>query len=1343
MACYLVISSRHLSNGHYRGIKGVFRGPLCKNGSPSPDFAEKEKATAKALEDVKANFYCELCDKQYHKHQEFDNHINSYDHAHKQRLKELKQREFARNVASKSWKDEKKQEKALKRLHQLAELRQQSERVSGNGPAFKAPRVAIEKQLQQGIFPVKNGRKISCMKSALLIKGKNISRSISDTQRPTMQTRHQLQPERRYLFGNRVPQTSSDLNNVNHRTGVSFSFSKKVHLKLESSASVFSENTEETSDGSRPPIYKTKQTGEKCKYCTLANEDIHLTKEKDINISPCHLESVLHNTFSISSKRLQDKKESIDETLQDSVGIHASFSKSNIHLSSVDFTSSNREKETRNTSKNTPENHINRTCQTNAFSSPLSNYKHGDAKIFECLDEFPSAEPSEKKNTVHLNLNSRMQNREKSLEDTGRVSKNAERLVREACLQDVKSDPLPFLHVQSKDGHTTLQWPTELLLFTKTEPCISYGCNPLYFDFKLSRNTKEGHDSEDLKTELHKEPSERKITEEGQASGLIKDQQKVIQEDNQSLKPKMMKVSPNWENFQRNYNLNYKDSEPTMGEHNFSANDLDMKNPQVPAYLDICLKDNCDDEPKEFSSPRWQNGPRVVLHNANEGISFTPYSPRITKHKLIPCDVHSEFEAGNQFTCNSSPCTLGDHRDPGKETSVILNNNHIGMTSRVSGCGTRSYKGCSPKSSLSGHPSPSDASPRSKSSLRSTCSSYSSSYHSRGNLLHVCKGDTHNPAERHRWKRRKHTCLSLSDEISKSDCFQSETQRGRNCILWESFRNEKYSKHRYGHCRERYKQGKNQQECSGPKSGRVIHCDSSSQIVCAGNSEKPPNCQGHQQSRLGSYARERIYYLNKSGTNHKPLDSSHICGVGKVKTIQCNSENISCLLRNCSSDPSETTELSFTGERTPLTARSLLERVQAKKCQEQAINFEVSSNSCKDESEAHSQIHCTIKFAAPSCSKPALPLTEKIQNTSKRKNDKGSVHQRTTEEDKIQSSRTDNFTVSPDTDCDNHLSKGIIQVVAEALSSNIKKPTTKEQPKLLISEHRPFVQSCDPVPNDFAGAFPSNRHTGVTNSIETKEDRINPELQDVSMHMNHAEGNINSYYDRTMQKHDKVEDELEVCHKSLSPPLIQQPLTFSPDEIDKYKLLQLQAQQHVQKQRLSKHLRVLPAAGPSAFSPTSTVQTVPVHQHASITTIHHTFLQHFAVSTSINAHSSHLPIAHLHPLAQPHFTPITFSPLAPTIIPAHPTFLAGHPLHLVTAAPFHPSHITLQALPPTAFIPTLFGPPLNPATTSIIHLNPLLQPVFQGQDLCHRSCSSQMQPLNGMKEALNVSAHLN
>ncbi|XP_020919016.1 zinc finger protein 804B [Sus scrofa] len=1350
MACYLVISSRHLSNGHYRGIKGVFRGPLCKNGSPSPDFPEKEKSTAKALEDVKANFYCELCDKQYHKHQEFDNHINSYDHAHKQRLKELKQREFARNVASKSWKDEKKQEKALKRLHQLAELRQQSECVSGNGPAYKAPRVAIEKQLQQGIFPIKNGRKVSCMKSALLLKGKNLSRSISDKQWSTAPNRHQLQTDRRCLFGNRVPHTSSDHSNANHRTGVSFSFSRKVHLKLESSAAVFSENTEETHDCNKSPTYKTKHTAEKRMCCRFANEDAHLAKEKDINISPSHLESVLHTTFSISSQILQDKNDSVDETLEGSLGIRASFSKSKICLSDAKFTPSSRAKETRKTLKNTSENCINHSCQTNVSSCPPNIYRHSDARIFECLDEFQSLEPSEQSSTVHLNPNSRKEKREKSLDKTERASKNVQRLIREACPHDRKAKPLPFLHVQSKDGHTTLQWPTELLLFTKTEPCISYGCNPLYFDFKLSRNAKHGHDPEDLKTDLDllKEPSEMKTTIENQVSGLIKDQQQLIQEDNQSLKPKMMVVHPDWENFQRKYNLGHNDSESNVIECNLNASDLEKKNPEVPAYLDISLNNfvgnnnNSENELKETSRAHWPSCQRIILKDANEGVSFSPYVSRTKKHKLISCDPPVDFEDGNQVTWNSSPYTVRGHSDCGKNFRVILNSNHISMTSRASGCGNTSYKRGSPKSSLNRHSSPSDTSPGSTPSLRSTCSNNRSSGRGRGNLLYFCKRE-HNSTERHRRKRRKHSCLCLSDELAKSDCPPSETQRGRSCKLWESVKNEKYSKHGYSHCREKYKVGKNQQ-FSGPKSRRIPHCDASSQTSCARSSENPPNCQGLQHSRLGSYSRKKTYYSNKSERSQQSLDSPHLCDLGKVKPTQSNPGNISCLLRNCSDSPSETTELNIVeGKSTPLTAKSLLERVQAKKRQEQSTHFEVTSDSCKNESEAHSPIQCTIQFIPPGCTSPALPMSKKIQNTSRRRKDKGSSMQRTTETDTVKSSQTNDFSVLGDTNCDNHLSKGIIHGAAESHSPNMKNnPITKEQSKSLISEFQPFIQSCDPVPNDFPGAFPSNRYTDVIDSTETKEDRINLDLEDVSMHMNHVEGTINSYYDRTMQKHDKVADDLEMCHKSFSPPLIQQPITFSPDEIDKYKLLQLQAQQHMQKQLLSKHLRVVPATGPTAFSPASAVQTVPVHQQASITTIHHTFLQHF-VSASINAHSSHLPIAHLHPLPQPHFNPFAFSPLTPTIIPAHHTFLAGHPLHLVTTAPFHPPHITLQPLPPAAYIPTLFGPHLNPATASIIHLNPLIQPVFQGQDLCHHSCSSQMQPINGVKEALNVPTHLN
>ncbi|XP_004702857.1 zinc finger protein 804B [Echinops telfairi] len=1265
MACYLVISSRHLSNGHYRGIKGVFRGPLCENGSPSPDFAEKEKATAKALEDAKANFYCELCDKQYHKHQEFDNHINSYDHAHKQRLKELKQREFARNVASKSWKDEKKQEKALKRLHQLAELRQQSECVSGNGPAYKTSRITIEKQLLQGVFPVKNGRKASFMKGALLLKGKSLPRSIADRQRSTVSNRHPLPTDRRYLFGSQIPQTSPAPSNGSHRTSVSFSFSKKVHLKLESSASVFSENTEDTHDCNKSSTPKTHPAAEKCKRCPHTHEATHCSKEKDTNMSPRPLESVSHNSFPINSNILQGK--------HDSTGIRASFSKANIRLSDVGFSPPSREKETQNTLTNALRNRILSPCQANASSSPPNIYKHSDAKIFECLDELSSPGPSEQSNTVPVNPPPRTESRDTASHDTGRGSKNVPRLVREACVHDVQSNALPFLHVQSKDGHTTLQWPTELLLFTKTQPCISYGCNPLYFDVKLSRNTKGGHDPEDLKTKLSMESCAKKTDVETQSSGLSIDQQKGIQEDDLSLKPKMIQINPDWENCQRNYNLDDRDAEPNMDIHNFSPRDLDMNNPKVPAYLELSRigTQNNDNESKESSRFHWQSCPRVVLNNANEGLSLTPCLPRTKKkHKRIPCDAHSELEDGNHFSWDASACAAAGSSEPGEGLS-------------------RLFKG--------------------------------------SNLLYFCKKE-HSPADRHKPKRRKHTGLSVPEEVARSDSLQAETRTEGNSQLWASFKRDTYSNHRYGP-----RHTLNKSQCPGLPCQRAIRSDCSAPSSCAGRRGSVPPGQGLQRSQWGSYSREPTHRLSQQ--DRRPLGSSPICEVAKAKPVPCKSGTVSCLLRNCSSGP----ESGVTGERIPLTAKSLLERVQAKKGQEQGTNVDVSSTSCKHEPEARSQIQCTGQCDPPRCSRTALALSEKPPNASKWKNRKdGAFLRRTAKADVTPPQASPSPAAG-----EKHLSQGAVQVLAESQSPNRISPTAKGESQPCIAEVQPLIPSWDPGPNGFSRAFPSDQYTTVTNLTETEEDQINPEPQDISTHMNRVEENTNSYYDRTMQKQDSVEDGLEVCHKSISPPLIQQPLTFSPDEIDKYQLLQLQAQQHVQKQLLSKHLRVLPATGPAAFAPAPMVPSVPVHQHASITTIHHTFLQHLAVSTSLNSHNSHLPIAHLHPLSQPHFTPITFAPLTSAIIPAHPTFLAGHPLHLLTASPFHPSHITLQTLPPAAFIPALFSPHLNPATASIIHLNPLIQPVFQGQDLCHHSCSSQMQQLNGMKEALNVSAHLN
>nr|XP_009934479.1 PREDICTED: zinc finger protein 804B [Opisthocomus hoazin] len=785
------------------------------------DYAEKEKAAAKALEDVKANFYCELCDKQYHKHQEFDNHINSYDHAHKQRLKDLKQREFARNVASKSWKDEKKQEKALKRLHQLAELRKQSEcSITGNGPLLKAPRLVMEKQQSpDGIFLYKGSKFTANSQQTTTSEGQGSSSNILEKQQRII-SKHQSPTERPHALGDQVSQVLPDSTNTSQRAGVSFSFSKKVPLKLESSASVFSENSEEGNDCSESPNHKIKQALEGCRFGTLSEEDMKasLDKAPPITHGQMDLDNCASSHAAAKPKMLRENEESSDMQLEEKVNAHPPFSKVKIQLSNLDFSGSLRETEQEsklNESEQLLETLISPSCQASNFYTQPKTYKHSNAHLPDQLPELPQQPEPQLACASNISDGPGVVNRESSLESSETTNGSMETLPRETMVKENKPQALPFLHVVSKDGTTALQWPTELLLFTKTEPCISYGCNPLYFDFRLSLN----------------------------------------------------------------------------------------------------------------------------------------------------------------------------HRD-------------------------------------------------------------------------------------------------ATD---------------------------------YGHC----------------------------------------------------------------------------------------------------------------------------------------------------------------------------------------------------------------------------LFKDIIQIGTGYQSPSINRNTAiKEEPNLFISEVQPFIQSCDPVPNDFPGAFPPNRYSVVANSTETKE-----ELRDVNMDSNQAEGSSDSVCDNAMQKYDDTVNHLEVYSKSTSPPLTQQPVTFSPEEVDKYRLLQLQAQQHMQKQLLAKHLKVFPAPGPAAFSTTPAVPALPAQQHATVTTVHHTLLQRFAVSASVHPHGSHLSLAHLHPLSQAHFTPISLSPLVPALIPTHPALLTGHPLHLVSTNPLHPSPLTFPALPHTTYIPALFTPHLNAATPSVIHPNPLVHPLFQGQEPhCH---SSQTQQLPTIKEVFSVSSYLN
>ncbi|NXJ05136.1 Z804B protein, partial [Odontophorus gujanensis] len=1311
------------------------------------DYAEKENAAAKALEDVKANFYCELCDKQYHKHQEFDNHINSYDHAHKQRLKDLKQREFARNVASKSWKDEKKQEKALKRLHQLAELRKH---ITRSGPMLKAPRLVVEKQQSpDGFFLYKGGKVTAKSQRTTTSTGQGFSSSILEKQKLII-SRHQSPTERLHVLGNQVSPVFPDGTNASQRAGVSFSFSKKVPLKLESSASVFSENSEEGNDYSESFNHKTKQALESCHSGIHLEEDVNASSDKGPPIPQDQkdLDNNLSSHGAVKIKMLKENDKSNVREIEEKVSAHPSLSKVKMQFSNLYFSGSVRETEQKsklNASEQLLDSLISPSCQASSFCIQSDTYKHSNAH----LSDLPQKPTSELACVSNINDCPRVVKRERSSEASEIKNRNMETLPRDTVVKETKPQALPFLHVVSKDGSTALQWPTELLLFTKTEPCISYGCNPLYFDFRLSLNHRDGKQHE-TSTEGCKEHSINKTADENEASGLIKYKQMSNEQDNQLLKPKKMKGSL--------YSRKDKQkAESDIGKEinkngqKYISDYLNESIPKVPPYLDVSQKVSMTE--KGLHTTPLKRSLRHHFHSCerkkqsikNESISFSAFMARIKKSKAEKCHLIYEEKHETQNGCGSiqnvASCS-SDISDSGKDSCGSFLSYKSSLNSRYSeneGCEsyTRCWRFPSPqKSSSDRHSSYSDTSFSSTSSYMSSSSSPTLNNHSRSHLLFCCKRKTETP-ERHKCKHRKHNCIFTSDDADRDYLCHTRCHRSRNCTQRGTIKYQKYSRHKVLQHRDGSKHSRCRHRHFGEVYGRSrSYNDPKSSSTTDSRSDQSSCSRISRESSTGSFSKETDNYKNKTRENAERDSNTETENTEIACYESLNVDRQSKNFATCSSE----TSADACGRRKSLTAKLLLERVQSKKIQEQTHNSERFSNTSGIEIKDVSQSHFALQFSSSEDDTAMLPLPEKLLSIGE--NDVGqnrSSLESHVKKNKCEASEITNVALSTVTDYNHCLFKDIIQIGTGYQNPSMKRNTAiKEQSNLFISGVQPFIQSCEQVPNDFPGAFPSKRYSVVANSTETKE-----ELSDVNMDSNWVEGSSGSLCDNAMQKYGDTVNDPEVYSKPISPPLMQQPIMSSPEEVDKYRLLQLQAQQHMQKQLLAKHLQVLPAPGPAAFSATPAVPAIPVQQHATVTTIHHTLLQRFAVSASVHPHGNHLSLAHLHPLSQAHFAPISLSPLAPALIPTHPALLTGHPLHLVSTTPIHPSPLNFPILPHTAYIPTLFAPHLNAATPPAIHPNPIVHPLFQGQDPHHNSYSSQTQQLPTIKEVFGVSGYLN
>ncbi|NXY18393.1 Z804A protein, partial [Atrichornis clamosus] len=443
------------------------------------DYAEKKNTIAKALEDLKANFYCELCDKQYYKHQEFDNHINSYDHAHKQRLKELKQREFARNVASKSRKDERKQEKALQRLHKLAELRKERTCAPGSGPMFKSTTVTVRDDCsdipKSAAMDSAKPQDFSCTLMHDTQNCKDVASVVSSA--PGDAGSHQLDANK---CGDQVQGAQG------HRVGFSFAFPKKAAVKLESSAAVFYEYNDETSvehGFSR----RSRFVPGTCSLQSPPAAEVVVCPEEKHNCFPPLVEKC---TDTGEAPEAQESKElaSEESRVLESPALTAAASHS------PQPASSDTDGHAVDASAADSGDHTLPLGADSAPVLPLDGSGHewqaSRAAVQDVVEGCSSQQDVGEENGKDGNSDpSTTETEIKNLgadavvpslsEEGGGAPKSKPDVYKRPCQ--------PFVPVLSKYGSNILQWPSEMLIYTSTDPSISYSCNPLYFDFKSSR----------------------------------------------------------------------------------------------------------------------------------------------------------------------------------------------------------------------------------------------------------------------------------------------------------------------------------------------------------------------------------------------------------------------------------------------------------------------------------------------------------------------------------------------------------------------------------------------------------------------------------------------------------------------------------------------------------------------------------------------------------------------------------------------------------------------------------------------------------------------------------------
>ncbi|XP_072333818.1 zinc finger protein 804A [Scyliorhinus torazame] len=1293
MACYyIVISSTHLSNGHFRNIKGVFRGPLCKNGNKTLDYAEKEKAIAKALEDLKANFYCELCDKQYYKHQEFDNHINSYDHAHKQRLKELKQREFARNVASKSRKDEKKQEKALKRLHELAELRKQVGCAPGSGPMFKSTTVAVKnasgKNQQHANLDARGtDRKSADPETGIAgsmeesSRGKN-KLSISNTS--------EIWRAEHCMMGKQT---------CRQKIGFSFSFPKKVPVKLESSAAVFCDNGEEGS--SKMNIsHKRKINCNTYNAQTSSNIETYA----DLDVKPESSKHQQENNFCTNAMSLV--KEGSQDLIMKECNSAAESS----------FSSCTSQVQCKNKPKLPFVESVSITNQNALYKVGTKEEKTSEIDGSGCLH------PIEDKNGNDVNLSNEVssslvevetstraieltQKDDVTEEFLGRLSENCCSRHAETEITGVQNNPCirrrpnaPFFPVVSKDQSTVLQWPSEMLNFTNTEPSITFCCNPLYFDFRTSR-------AKGCVEEIKPKANDIKASHISlkDLSGPAK----------RNLLSSFSEMKPGGSHFYGQGAMSRDEVYSTLHKSDFEKTQNICSDQAIglePHYNGTGQEESIKEFASYLKSKNWKKhkkSSRHLRHKQRKKETETKSYIHWKGEKEHSCiykkmkkrKLSVEWKNQDNMEVDGGSSSSGTNELPGEDNTTDAVEYRPGeekvQNEYSEGCPEQFEVKCDQNNVVSGKLAKTqkkiDHNNRKRDTLQSNwndrvCNTNNETREKGESSEDNGERDGFLPKSE-RIGCNQHKQCSMSRDSSR-DCHSSGTlcsckskQRSRN-DGYNSFSDMEYSDQQSD---ERLLVKRGYESLNGKPAiihhRRSRHRNSSSPN---GDHKQCPNSSYRSWNQVGSSNSDHRHNHREESRRRKQLCQAR----HNLKSKMSERENSKCF----SADELQPCFSSCQG--------NLCENTTPNAPRQDKNMINISHSSVEQAEEDCSSV---FKLSAGTF---AEDYHSKINNqfldteVSKMTYDRQELDEHT-------KNRFSEMWIKHKDPSENLLFPGLSFV----LNDDTVLPQSEKVPAMKARSQRDGIhqKQTDPYGDSIKDIKPSLNEVFLCHyksAPETHAERSSW-LQDNS-NIPHC-NNQQAPHSEAASILDNHTQSTEQVYKTFSP--LSQTISFTPEEIEKYRQLQIQAQQHIEQQKLVRRVK----------TPTTTV-TRPVQQPrqqsvttASITTIHHTVLQRHAAAAAVTAgtfmqpHSQSVP--HAHPFS-PHFTHIS---LAPGLYQGgHPTFLAAPQLHIVPACAVHPGHFALHPLPTAALFPpllTLHTPPLP--------LHHLLHSNFTTQDFLH------------------------